>query len=108
MATALPTPITAYVEANARLDLDGMLAPFAQHAVVSDDGGRHVGRDEIRAWIQTATIASRAVFTPETWRAQGGAIVVDGRAAGDFPGSPIRFSFRFTLDGDRISELEVA
>lgn len=108
MTNELPTPIRDYVEANARLDVDGMLAPFARDAVVHDDGGRHVGRDEIRSWIQSATIATRAVFTPETWRKEDGHIVVDGSAAGDFPRSPIRFTFRFKLNGDRISELEVA
>ncbi|TIV37824.1 MAG: nuclear transport factor 2 family protein, partial [Mesorhizobium sp.] len=29
MTLELPPPIAAYVAANARLDVDGMLAPFA-------------------------------------------------------------------------------
>ena len=107
MTKDLPTPIAAYVEANARLDADGMLAPFARDAVVRDDGGRHEGHDEIRAWILSATIGSHAVFTPDTWREQDGRIVVDGVAAGDFPGSPIRFTFSFMLQGDAIAWLEI-
>ena len=67
-----------------------------------------MGRDEIEAWVQSATVASRAVFTPETWREQDGRIVVDGSTTGNFPGSPIRFTFRFTLESDAIETLEIA
>ena len=38
-------------DALARLDLDGMLRPFAPDAVVRDDGGRHVGTEALRRWI---------------------------------------------------------
>jgi ketosteroid isomerase-like protein len=108
MTEALPKPIAAYAAANARLDVDGMLATFAPDAVVRDDGGRHAGRAEIRAWINSATIAARAVFTPETWREQDGHFVVQGPTAGDFPGSPIRVAFRFTLRDGAIAGLEIA
>ncbi|NKE47172.1 nuclear transport factor 2 family protein [Roseomonas frigidaquae] len=106
MIDVLPAPIEAYVRANARLDAEGMLAPFAPDAVVHDEGGSHAGPEEIRAWIQSATIASRAVFTPDRWHAEGGTIVVEGPTAGAFPGSPIRFTFRFKLAGQAISALE--
>ncbi len=107
MSLEIPLPIARYVEANARLDLEGMLAPFAAAAVVLDDGGRHEGREELRAWIQSATIDNRAVFVPDACRAEGGVIVVDGLTSGEFKGSPIRFTFRFTLAGDSISLLEI-
>lgn len=108
MSNTLPAPIAAFVAANARLDADGMLAPFAPDAGVRDDGGLHVGRDEIKAWIQSATVASRAVFTPETWREQDGRVIVDGPTAGNFPGSPIRFTLSFTLRDGAIAGLEIA
>ncbi|MGQ9369452.1 nuclear transport factor 2 family protein [Azospirillum sp. ST 5-10] len=109
----LPPAIAAYVEANARLDAEGMLAAFAPDAVVLDDGGRHEGgrhegREELRAWIQTATLDSRAVFTPDAWGEEAGRIVVDGRTAGNFSGSPIRFTFRFQLKDGAIVALEIA
>ena len=108
MADDLPTPIAAYAAANARLDADGMLAPFAPDAVVRDDGGRHAGHDGIRAWINSATMAAKAIFTPETWREEAGRVIVEGPTAGDFPGSPIRFTFRFTLRDGAITALEIA
>ena len=108
MDTTLPAPIAAYVEANTRLDADGMLAAFAPDAVVQDEGRRLQGHEKVMGWIQSATIASRAVFTPDAWHEQDGRIVVTGLTRGDFPGSPIRFSFRFALDGVAITALAIA
>lgn len=108
MAHDLPPAIAAYVAANARLDADGMLAAFAPRAVVLDDGGRHEGREAIKAWIRAATLDSRAIFTPEAWRDEDGRIVVDGLTTGDFTRSPIRFTFRFRLDDGAIAALEIA
>ena len=104
----LPPPIAAYVEANARLDVDGMLAAFTPDAAVLDDGRRYGGHAELKGWIRTATLDNRAIFSPEAWREENGRIVVDGLAAGAFRGSPIRFTFRFTLADGAIAALEVA
>lgn len=104
----LPKPIADYVEANARLDAEGMLRPFAPSAVVLDDGGRHEGPEALRRWIEDATIAARAVFTPETIREADGQVVLEGPTHGDFKGSPIRFTLRFTLAGDAIQALEIS
>lgn len=108
MITDLPSPIAAYVAANARLDAQGMLAAFAPDAVVLDDGGRHQGHDDLEAWIRTATIDNRAVFTPDIWREEDGRVVVAGLTAGTFRGSPIRFTLRFTLKDGAIAALEIA
>ena len=51
MAPVLPKPIADYVEANARLDVDGMLKPFAADAVVLDNEGRHEGHAEVRTLL---------------------------------------------------------
>jgi hypothetical protein len=108
MTPALPKPVTAYVEANAKLDVDGMLKPFATDAVVYDDGGRHQGHNELRAWLVEAVVAAKAIFTPDTLRHENGKVVVEGPAHGDFKGSPIRFTFCFTLEGDAIKTLEIS
>lgn len=107
MALALPTPIAAYVEANARLDVDGMLNPFADDAVVHDNGGVHQGHAEIRSLLEEAVIPAKAIFTPDTVRHEDGQVVVEGPAHGDFPGSPIRFTYRFTLESGAIKALEI-
>ena len=107
MAPALPTPIADYVEANARLDVDGMLKPFAADAVIHDNGGVHHGLAEIRSLFEEAVIPVKAIFTPDTVRHDNGQVVVEGPAHGDFPGSPLRFTYRFTLDNDAITALEI-
>ncbi|WP_338664093.1 nuclear transport factor 2 family protein [Pararoseomonas sp. SCSIO 73927] len=108
MPNDLPPPVATYVEANARLDAEGMLAPFAEDAVVLDHGRRHAGHDEIRTWIRSETIRSNAVFTPGTSRERDGRVVVEGLTAGAFPGSPIRFTFVFEIRGETITALEIA
>jgi ketosteroid isomerase-like protein len=108
MTPPLPKPIADYVDANARLDLEAMLKVFATDAVVQDDGGRHQGHDALRAWLQTATIDNRAVFTPDTVCHENGRVVVEGLTAGDFKGSPIRFTLGFTLKDDAVQALEIS
>ena len=108
MSPALPRPVADYVAANARLDPDGMLRPFAPDAVVRDDGGQYRGHAELRTWIRDATIANRAIFVPEAHRLENGRVVVEGLTSGDFRGSPLRFTLRFTLEDDAIRALEIA
>src|SRR4051812_39365267 len=96
MAPALPPPIAHYVEANGQLDVDGMLEPFAADAVVTDIGAVHRGHAEIRSLLEEAVIPAKAIFTPDTVRHENGQVVVEGPAHGGFPGSPIRFTYRFT------------
>lgn len=107
MSLQLPPPIAAYVAANARLDADGMLKPFAADAVLRDIGAVHQGHTEIRRLIDEAVIAAKAIFTPDTVRHEGGQVVLEGPAHGDFKGSPIRFTYRFKLDSDAIKSLEI-
>lgn len=103
----LPQPISDYVAANARLDLDGMLKPFAADAVVLDNGKRFEGHAAIRTLIEAAVIPAKAIFAPDAARRDGERVVVEGPAHGDFPGSPIRFTYRFDLEHDAIRMLEI-
>lgn len=107
MSLELPTPIAAYVAANARLDADGMLKPFAADAVLVDNGAVLHGRSEIRRLLEDAVVAAKAIFTPDTLRHEDSQVVVEGPAHGDFKGSPIRFTYRFTLENDAIKALEI-
>jgi ketosteroid isomerase-like protein len=107
MAPALPRPIAAYVDANARLDVNGMLKPFAADAVVVDNGRRLEGHAELRALFEDEVVAVKAIFTPDAVRHEGGQVVVEGPAHGDFKGSPLRFTYRFTLENDAIKGLEI-
>ena len=107
MPMNLPRPIADYIEANARLDIEGMMKPFLQDAVFIDNGKHHRGLAEIRRLLAEEAIAVKAIFTPDTVREEGRDVVVlEGPAHGDFRGSPIRFTYRFTLAHDAIKTLE--
>lgn len=107
MTPALPKPIADFVEANAQLDVDGMLKPFSVDAIVLDNGGRYEGHAGLRALLEDAVIPVRAIFKPDTVRDENDQVVVEGPAHGDFTGSPIRFTYRFTLENDAIKALEI-
>ncbi|HUD92170.1 nuclear transport factor 2 family protein [Sphingobium sp.] len=107
MPMDLPQPIAGYVEANARLDIDGMLQPFQRDAVFIDNGKHFEGQAAIRQLFEEEVIPVKAIFAPDTVREEDGDVVVEGPAHGDFPGSPLRFTYRFTLVEDAITTLEV-
>jgi hypothetical protein len=54
MMLSAPTPIQAYFQANANLDLSGMLAPFSLDAVVRDERRTH----QVRAQVSGAFAGS--------------------------------------------------
>lgn len=107
MMSALPKPISDFVQANARLDVEGMLKPFAADAVIVDNGSHHQGLAEVRSLLEQAVVVAKAIFTPETVRHENDQLVLQGPAHGDFKGSPIRFTYRFTLEHDLIKALEI-
>lgn len=107
MSMNLPRPIADYVEANARLDVDGMLKPFQHDAVIIDNGKRFEGQPAIRQLLDDEVIPVKAIFMPDSVRQEGGAFVVEGPAHGDFPGSPLRFTYRFQLTNGAIETLEI-
>lgn len=106
MSMDLPKPIADYVEANARLDIEGMLKPFLRDAVFIDNGKHFEGQAAIRQLFEDEVIPVKAVFTPDIVREEGDDVVVEGPARGDFPGSPLRFTYRFTLVHGAIKTLE--
>lgn len=108
MSLELPLPIADYVAANARLDIDGMMKPFAADAVLLDNGERFEGQAEIRSLLTRMGIDLKAIFTPDTIRHEDGQVVVEGSAHGDFKGSPLRFTYRFDLDGEVIKAVEIS
>ncbi|TWB43574.1 hypothetical protein FBZ98_12210 [Rhizobium sp. ERR 922] len=106
MSMNLPKPIAEYIEANARLDIDGMMKPFLQKSVFIDNGKRYEGLADIRKLLKEEAIAVKAIFEPDTGREEDGDVVLEGPAHGDFLGSPLRFTYRFTLENDGIKILE--
>ena len=107
MTIDLPRPIADYVAANARLDVDAMLEPFAPDAVVVDNGKRYEGTARIRELFAQEVIPVAAIFSPETVQHRGDRVIVEGPVKGSFKGSPIRFTYDFRLAGNTITALEI-
>jgi uncharacterized protein (TIGR02246 family) len=108
MSERLPSPLAAYYEAKNRHDIDAMLAPFAEDAVVKDEGQEHHGRAAIRAWIEHTTRKYRVTIDIKQIETVDDRLLVSGLVAGDFPGSPAMLRYAFTLSGSRIARLEIA
>lgn len=106
MSIDLPKPIADYIEANARLDIDGMLKPFLRDAVFIDNGKHFAGQPAIRRLFEEEVAPVKAIFVPDAAREEDGDVIVEGPVHGEFPGSPLRFTYRFTLADGAIKILE--
>src|SRR4030095_11958559 len=107
MATNLPPVLERYFAATNRHDLDGMIADFADDAVVKDERREHRGTAAIREWM-TETIRKYDFKTePTTVARANGQTAVSVTVSGNFPGSPVALTYRFKLEGQKIARLEI-
>ena len=100
--------ITRYFEADARRDIDAIVALFTDEAVVVDEGQTYHGSAQIRGWQEGA--ASKYQYTTEvigTKRTGEESTLVTGRLTGNFPGGTAELQWRFTVQSDLISRLEI-
>jgi uncharacterized protein (TIGR02246 family) len=106
---AVPETISRYFEADARRDIDGVVALFTEDAVVVDEGQTWQGVSEIRAWREGP--ASLYQYTTEVFDADltgNNEYLATGRIDGNFPGGTAKLKWRFNLAGDRIARLHIA
>jgi ketosteroid isomerase-like protein len=108
MSKQLPLPLATYYEAKNQHDINGMLAPFAEHAVVKDEGQEHHGRAAIRSWMEHTTRKYRVTIDVKQIESVDDRLIVSGLVSGDFPGSPAMLRYAFTLSGSKIARLEIA
>lgn len=103
----LPGPIRTFVAAHGARDADAALVVLAPGAVISDVGESFTGEDALRRFVSEA--GAEYSYTDEITRvAQDGEIwVVSHHLEGDFPGGAADLDYRFALDGDRISRLDI-
>ena len=106
---ALPEIIRQYFDAHDRRDTDTALLTFATDAVVHDDGQEHLGHNEIRTWLSSAsarytftrTLTGVTALDAHTW-------LVTNHLEGDFPGGVVDLQYRFTLSQDHIDALTIS
>lgn len=106
MPMDLPPPVAAYFAADGG-DGAAVALCFTDDGVVKDESHVHRGRAAIAAWKSAASARYNYRSEPLAAEQAGGDTLVTARVAGDFPGSPIELRYRFAIEGDRISTLEI-
>ena len=106
MDLQLPKSIAVYFTAE-KADPQTLAQCFAEAAVVKDEGHTYTGLAAIKRWREQAQ--AKYVFTSEPFAStqEGGKTIITSRLTGNFPGSPLDLRYFFTLDGEKITSLEI-
>jgi ketosteroid isomerase-like protein len=107
MSTKLSTTLASYFAATNAHDVDGMIAGFAEDAVVEDEGRQHRGRVAIRDWMKETIEKYDFTANPIESSRMGPKTVVLVSLSGKFPGSPITIQYQFTVEAQKIARLEI-
>jgi ketosteroid isomerase-like protein len=103
----LPAPVAAYFVADAT-GAEAVAECFTDGAVVIDERQEYRGRTAIARWKAEASAKFRYTVERLGVHVSGDQTTVAGRVTGDFPGSPVELQYHFTLEGDKITRLEIA
>ena len=107
MSVDLPTPIAIYIAAENRGDAEALAQCFAEHAVVRDEGQVIEGLAAIKRWKAETKKKYQHTMEPLASVQKDDKTIVTNRLTGKFPGSPIEVRFVFSLEGDKITSLEI-
>lgn len=108
MAIKLPSVIADYFAADRHADAQAISRCFAPAAVVIDEGKSHIGRAAIAQWMANASTQYSYTVEPFALVHEGDHTVVTSHLTGNFPGSPVDLRYRFMIDGNQITRLEIA
>jgi len=107
----LPPLVATYVEATNNFDLDGLLATFADDALVNDQLRDHWGRTEIREWAQRDIVGKKLTLDVTDFIEHYGNFVVTAKAYGNFDKrglpNPFVLALYFTVKENRIVQLMI-
>jgi hypothetical protein len=107
MAMKLHATLGWYFAATNRHDVAGMIATFADEAVVKDEGREHRGLPAIREWMMETIRRYDFRAEPTNVAPVNDTTAVSVTVSGNFPGSPIALTYWFTLEGRKIARLEI-
>jgi hypothetical protein len=108
MKPDLPDILDRYFAAQNAHDIDAIVACFASHAAVRDEGHDIIGTDAIRAWKKETSAKYRVTAEPIECTAVDGRTVVVAKVSGSFAGSPATLTYRFGFaDDGRIGTLDM-
>ena len=107
MTAKLPRLLADYFVATNAHDVAAMSAFFSDNATIHDEGRDHHGLAAIRAWMKETIEKYDYQVDPLESSRTGKKAVVLVSLCGTFPGSPITLQYDFTLEGQKISRLEI-
>jgi ketosteroid isomerase-like protein len=107
MTPQMHTTLERYFAATNRHDVAGMVAGFADDAVVKDEGHEHRGVPAIREWMKETIRKYKFKADPTRVARENDRTAVSVAVSGDFPGSPIALTYWFKLEGQKIARLEI-
>lgn len=109
--TELPSVVTRFVEAGNAHDADGMLATFADDALVNDDQRNFWGAEAIKRFIDKEIIGSKVTMDVVGARQHYDTWIVDAKLDGTYDKTglpdPLVLSYYFTVTGQRITTLMI-
>jgi hypothetical protein len=105
----LPPPVATYVDATNSFDLEGLLATFADDALVNDQLRDYWGKPAIREWAGRDIIGESLTMDVTTVTEHYGNFIVTANIRGKFDMTglpdPLVHAFYFAPHGDRIVQL---
>jgi hypothetical protein len=109
-ALAVLSPsVAAYVEATNSFDLEGLLATFADDALVNDQLRDYWGKPAIREWAAHDIMGASLTMDVTNVIEHYGNFIVTANVSGKFDiaglPDPLVYAFYFTAHGDRIVQL---
>lgn len=103
----IPAIITELVTAQNSQDSVAYADCFTSDAKVFDEGHDHHGKEEIKAWIESANAKYQAVMEPIDYSESDGKAVLTAKISGTFPGSPIVLKYNMEIVQERIRSLKI-
>ena len=105
----LSPPVAAYVEATNSFDLEGLLALFADDALVNDQLRDYWGKPAIREWAERDIVSQNLTMDVTAVIKHYGNFIVTANVRGKFNMAglpdPLVYAFYFTPHGDQIVQL---
>jgi ketosteroid isomerase-like protein len=105
----LPAPVAAYVQAANTFDLEALLAPFADDAIVNDQLREYRGKQAIKGWAARDIVGDHVTMYVVTAVEHYGNAIVTANVDGDYDKrglpDPLVVTFYFSINRDKIIQL---
>lgn len=103
----IPEVVSAYFDADQASNVDALNHIFSESAIVEDDGSLYRGIVEIRTWLLAMKEKYQYSLEIIDVSNTGHISTVLTQGSGNFPNSPVKLNFQFTLENDKVVKLSI-